>query len=313
MTENPTHSALIITNPQSGNGRGPELAVRASDALRADGWDAEAVVTEGPGDATRIARERAPQFGVVFSCGGDGTLNEVISGIVDHDVTVGVVPAGTANDLARTVGISLAPAEAIAHLTPGHSEPIDLLEIDDGDAWSAVAVGAGIDARTVQRAREMGTVLDGRAAYLAAVTTELGEQILTRMAIEVDDRRWEGDTLFVQVANCPNHGGGFTVAPGARIDDGLLDVVLVEAVGRARALEMIPLIYAGKHVEAPEVHRWRARRVRIAQPAGNPMIIDGEVTQRASLQTRIAPKRVSLWVPDQVTDSRSGAAGDPAQ
>jgi diacylglycerol kinase (ATP) len=299
MTRERSRSALIITNPQSGNGRGPDLAVRASDSLLADGWDAEAVVTEAPGDARRIAYERARDFDVIFSCGGDGTLNEVLSGLVDQDVIVGIVPAGTANDLARTVGISLDPAQAIAQLTPGHPQPIDLLEIDNGEDWSVVAVGAGVDARTVRRARELGDTLIGRAAYLAAVTTELGERIVTPMAIEVDDSSWEGDALFVQVANCPNHGGGFTVAPGARIDDGLLDVVLVEEVGHARALEMIPLIYAGRHVEAPEVRRWQAREVRISQPEGHPMIIDGEVVERASVQIRVAPGRIRLWLPDE--------------
>lgn len=299
MIEHGARRALIITNPESGNGRGPELAVAAAEALRAEDWEAKAVVTDAPGDATRIARDRGPEFDIVFSCGGDGTLNEVISGLVDHDVTVGVVPAGTANDLARTVGISLDPAEAIAHLTFGHPERIDLLEIDEGRAWAVVAVGVGIDARTVERARGSEEDATGRAGYVAAAAAELREDILTRLQLEVDGEGWEGDALLVQVANCPNHGGGFTVAPGAGIDDGLLDVVLVEAVGHARAIELIPLIYAGKHIELPEVYRWQARRVRISQPEGHPMIIDGEVTERASLHIRIAPGRLRLWVPPQ--------------
>ncbi len=292
-------SALIITNPQSGNGRGPDLASDAVDHLRAEGWEAEGVVTTCRGDATEIARERAEHFEIVFACGGDGTLNEVVSGIVDRDAIVGVIPAGTANDLARAAGVSLNPAEAIATLDRGHPREIDLLEIDGGEAWSAVAVGAGIDARTVQRAEGLGRPLIGRASYLAAVTAELGEQIDTQLSIEIDGETWEGGALLVQVANCPNHGGRFEIAPGARIDDGRLDVVLIKQTTRARALEMIPLAMAGKHVDQPEVERWSAREVTIEQPEAGPMLIDGEVIEQRALHIRIAPGRLRMWLPDE--------------
>lgn len=296
--------ALIITNPHSGRGDGPVIAVEAGDTLRDAGWEVEVQVTGAPGEAARIGRERAQSFDVVFSCGGDGTLNEVLTGVVDRDVIVGVIPAGTANDLARAIGLPLDPSEAIAALTPGSSRSIDLLEIDGGEAWSAVAVGVGIDARTVRRAQDNGEEIIGRAAYVAAAAGELGEDILTRLQLEVDGEGWEGDALLVQVANCPNHGGGFEIAPGARIDDGLLDVVLIEAVSRTRALKLIPLIYAGEHLDLPEVRHWSATQVSITQPAEGPVIVDGELAERTSLDIRIAPGRLRLWIPEERSRTR---------
>lgn len=303
LTSETAQRALIITNSHSGNGRGPDLALQAGDALRSAGWAAEVVVTSCPGDATRIARERAANYDIVFSCGGDGTLNEVVSGVVEHDVTVGVIPAGTANDLARAVGISLDPPEAIARLSRGHAAEIDLLEIDGGEGWSAVAVGVGIDAATVARAEHDGEAIIGRASYVLAAVAKLGEDILTRLRLEIDGGGWEGDALLVQIANCPNHGGGFTIAPGARVDDGVMDVVLIEAVGRARAVELIPLIYAGKHIGRPEVRRWSAREVTITQPEAGPVLIDGEISEADTLHIHIAPGRLRLWVPEEIAET----------
>jgi diacylglycerol kinase (ATP) len=299
MNEDSNHSALIITNPTSGRRAGPDLASDAVDHLRSEGWEAEKAVTSFRGEATEIAQERAPEFDVIFSCGGDGTLNEVVEGCVEHEVIVGVLPAGTANDLARAAGISLNPRTAAARLTPGRPVEIDLLEIDGGKSWSAVAVGVGVDARTVQRAERLGRPLIGRASYLAAMTAELSEAIDTRLSLEIDGEAWEGDALLVQVANCPNHGGRFEIAPGARIDDGRLDVVLMKQATRARALEMIPLAMAGKHVDQPEFERWSAREVTIEQPRRGPVLIDGEVVERRSLSIGIAPGRLRMWLPDE--------------
>ena len=298
MSGDGVRSALIITNPQSGHGSGPEFASDAAAHLRGEGWRAEVAVTTCSGDATEIARERGDHFDVVFSCGGDGTLNEVVSGVVGRDVTVGVIPAGTANDLARAAGVSLDPSEAIAQLDSGHSLEIDLLEINDGEWWSAVAVGVGIDARTVKRAESLGRTVIGRASYLAAVTTELAEEYDTQLSLAIDGEKWEGDALLVQVANCPNHGGRFTIAPCAQIDDGRLDVVLIESTTRGRALEMIPLAMAGRHIDQPEVRRWSARELTIEQPGPGPVLIDGEVRQQESLHIRIAPGKLRLWLPD---------------
>ncbi len=293
------HTALIITNPLSGKGRGPDIAADAQDHLRRAGWDVEIAVTNRQGDAKEIAREGARDCDIVFSCGGDGTLNEVVSAVAEQDVVVGVIPAGTANDLARAAGISLTPSEAIAQLTSGHPVEIDLLQINDGEWWSVVAVGVGIDARTVKRADRLGRPFIGRASYVAAVTAELSEDYDTHLALEIDGEEWEGDALLVQVANCPNHGATFTIAPGARIDDGRFDVVLIKHTSRARALEMIPLTFAGTHVDQPEVERWRASEITIRQPEGDPVLIDGEVRRRSTLVIRIAPGQLRLWLPDE--------------
>jgi diacylglycerol kinase (ATP) len=299
MTDHATHSALIITNPHSGNGRGPKLARQAGDRLIAAGWDAEVVVTEGAGHAERVVRDQGAGR-IVFSCGGDGTLNNILPGAIDEDAIVGVIPAGTANDLARAVGISLDPQQAIAHLTDGRVRKVDLLEIDGGEGWAAVAVGVGIDARTVERARQMGERQVGRGpSYVAAAISELGDDLSTRLRLQIDGEGWEGDALLVQVANCPNHGGAFTIAPGAEIDDGRLDVVLVETMERGRALELIPRIFAGDHLNLPEVRRWSAREVTIAQPHAGPAIIDGEVVHRERIRMRVAPGRLRLWIPEQ--------------
>ncbi len=254
------------------------------------------VLTEESGQGTAITRERAGGFDVVFSCGGDGTLREVITGAIDHDVIVGTIPAGTANDVAQATGISPKADRAIEQLAQGRIRRIDLMQINGGDAWSAVGIGMGIDARAVERSEYLGKPLLGRASYLAGVIAELDHQLLTHLEVSFGSFGWKGDGMLVQVVNSTNHGR-VQVAPSACIDDGFLHVLLVEGMPRARALKLLPRLLRGEHTEAPEIRHWIGREVTIGQSPGGPAIIDGEVEEHKALSIRVLPRRLKFWVP----------------
>ena len=292
--------ALII-NPVAGRNRGIAAALNAEAEFRKAGWDVTVVLTERPGDAVRLARSSADQgYDAVLACGGDGTLSQVLAGLLDTGIPAGIIPAGTGNDFARTIGLSRKPAAAAAQLIRGRVADVDLMQVNDGALWSINITGAGFDARVTVRMNRGPRRINGLPAYLAAVMREFIEYRPTQMRLRVDRERWEGAALLVAVANARSYGAGMIVAPMAQIDDGLLDVVLIEHVGRIDFLRTFPRVFRGTHVSHPAVRIWKGKEVSIETPAGPcPVLVDGDVQCETPIQVRVSEGRAKLLLPQR--------------
>ncbi|MGD9495072.1 MAG: diacylglycerol kinase family protein [Armatimonadota bacterium] len=289
---------LLIVNPRAGRGRGLASAARAAAALRDAGWQVEQRCTAGPGDADRLARAaRNEGWDVVLGCGGDGTLSQVLAGLVDSGIPGGVIPAGTGNDFCRCVGLSRDPVAAARQLVHGRSTPIDLLEIDGGRAWAVNVMGVGFDARVAARMNRRLRLTGGLAAYFTAVLQELARNRATHLRLQVDEARWEGEALLLAVANAQSYGAGMRIAPQARIDDGLLDVVLVRPLARLAFLWSFPRVLRGTHLTHPAVSSWRGRQVRIETPEPSPLLVDGDLRGQTPVSVAVASGRARLWLP----------------
>jgi YegS/Rv2252/BmrU family lipid kinase len=288
----------LIVNPRAGRKRGLATACAAEPELRAGGWHVERKVTDGPGGATRLAREAADEgFEAVLACGGDGTLGQVLGGLLDTGIPAGMVPAGTGNDFARTVGLSQEPMAAARQLISGHAAPIDLLSINDGALWAANVIGAGFDAQVAERMNRRRRLAGGTFAYLVGIAQELVWFRPTEVRLRADDTEWEGRALLVAVANAKSYGGGMKVAPQAEIDDGLLDVVVVEHMGRLEFVRNLPKVFKGTHVTHPAVHVWQAKEVEVETAAPAPTLVDGDVQCETPLHVRVAAGRGRFWMP----------------
>ncbi|MEA3403868.1 MAG: diacylglycerol kinase family protein [Armatimonadota bacterium] len=295
---------MLIVNPRAGRASGGDAAARAQEQLRGAGWEVTRRLTRGPGDAERLAREAVGEgYDAVFGCGGDGTLSQVLAGLLDTGVPGGVIPAGTGNDFCRTVGLSRDPLAAARQTLRGEATDIDLLELDGGRLWSVNAVGVGFDARVAARMNRRVRVTGGLAAYLTAVSQELVRHRPTEMRLRVDDARWEGQALLVAVANGRSYGAGMQIAPHALIDDGLLDVVLVGHLGRLEFLANFPKVLRGTHLTHPAVTTWRASEVAIETPEPSPMLVDGDVRTQTPVTVRVAPGRARFWMPGELEDT----------
>jgi diacylglycerol kinase (ATP) len=245
---------VLIANPAAGRGHGLVAAGRAQAVLKAAGCDVRLWATEGPGDATRLARQAAAEgHDAVLACGGDGTLSQVLSGLVETSVPAGVIPAGTGNDFCRTIGLSRDPREAARQLLAACDAPVDMLEVNAGAAWSVNTVGIGFDARVAVRINRRRRLTSGLLAYLSAVAQELAVYRPARVRLEVDSTGWEGQILLVAIANARFYGAGMMIAPMARINDGLLDVVVVTHMGRLEFVRGFPRVLRGDHLEHPAV------------------------------------------------------------
>lgn len=288
----------LIVNPTAGRKRGLATACAAEPELQAAGWQVERMITDGPGGATRLAREAADEgFEAVLACGGDGTLGQVLAGLLDTGVPAGIVPAGTGNDFARTVGLSRDPATAARQLVAGHAASIDLLSINDGTLWAANVIGTGFDAEVAERMNRRRRLAGGAFAYLVGIAQELVRFRPIEVRLRADRAEWEGRALLVVVANAKSYGGGMKVAPQAEIDDGLLDVVLVEHMGRLEFIRNLPKVFRGTHLSHPAVHLWQAEKVEVETATPAPTLVDGDVQCETPLHVRIEAGHGRFWMP----------------
>jgi diacylglycerol kinase (ATP) len=289
---------LLIANPRSGRNTGLAVARKAVAQLSGAGWEVVVRPTTTPGDATRLAREGAGEgFDAIFACGGDGTLSQVVHGLLDTGIPAGLIPAGTGNDFARTIGLSRDPVVAAQQVLSGAPAPVDLLEVNGGEAFSLNVMGVGFDAAVADRMNRRTRVTGGQVAYLTAVVQELAVHRPTQVELVVDGEGWSGRALLVAIANAQSYGAGMRIAPHASITDGLLDVVLVGAMGKLEFLRTFPQVFRGGHETHPAVRMWQAREVTLTTPAPVPVLIDGDLQAHTPLRVRVSPGRALVWMP----------------
>ena len=287
----------VIYNPVSGKGRAERAARAAAEVWTTAGWEAPLTPTKCAGDATALAARLAPEADLVVACGGDGTLSEVVNGLVGTDTPVGLIPAGTGNDFGRTVGLSRDPREAARQLLSGAPQPVDLLAVGESGHVAINVLGVGFDAAVARRMNAQTRSTGGVLAYPSAVLLELAHLRPTRVRLRVDEQDWEGEALLVAVANAQSYGAGMRIAPAASISDGLLDVVIVRHMPRLRFLRCLPRVFCGTHPALPEVEIWQGRGVRIETDEPLPVLVDGDLHGETPLAVRVLPGAIRMWLP----------------
>lgn len=294
-------NAAVIINPISGTGGRPEIArMRAELAaamIAARGIDAEVFITERPGHARELARMALGQGAtLVAGWGGDGTVNEIASALAFTEARLGILPSGSGNGLARELGIPLEPRDALAVAFDGPDRTIDAGEID-GRLFFNIA-GVGLDARVAHRFAAGGLVRRGFARYIEITAQELLTYHPDEHAIAVDGCVTRSRALVVAIANGRQYGNGAIVAPHATVDDGLLDVVVVEQRPLVLTLLHVPRVFAGSIDRVPGVITRRGTTIEIT--SGEPVVyhVDGEpFVGPASITARVRPAALRVRAP----------------
>jgi diacylglycerol kinase (ATP) len=236
---------LVVINPVSGppRSRHGDPGALARRVLARHDLEVEVAITTTRGDARRLA-ERACAAGtrLVVAWGGDGTINEVASALAFSDARLGIVPGGSGNGLARDLGLPLDPAGALEVVATGRERLIDAGRLND--ALFVNVAGIGLDAEIARRLA-MPEARRGLAGYVQATVAELPGYRARRYAIEVDGHRRERRALFIAVANSRQYGNGAQIAPAARLDDGKLDLVVIEDQPTWRLLAQLPAFFRG--------------------------------------------------------------------
>ena len=272
---------LVIVNPAAGGGR----ALRSVDWLRerlATRPDVRIEITRRPRDAETLAADAVRDgHDRVIAVGGDGTVQEVVNGLLaaGKPAAMGIVPLGSGNDLARSLGLPVELASAwkvaIGHAT----RAIDVAHARNGDGaerWFASAGGIGFDAQVAAAMADRSGWQAGRAGYLLTTLAELRRFENRRIRLTIDGVTEAADVLFVAIANGAYYGGGMRIAPAATVDDGRLDVCVVGDISRLTVLRQLPNLYRGTHVNHPAVTMRSGTTIEADGDGDTRVHLDGE-------------------------------------
>jgi len=293
--------AKVILNPYSGRWTALRRKDEALEALRSAGVDFELVVTEGPMHGIELAEQAARQgFSPIISAGGDGGTGEVINGLFRANPDgvlgpLGLLPLGTANDLAHNLGLPLDLAEAARAIAGGKTRRIDIGRVNEWIFDNNSAVGlepvVTIHSRMVR--------LKGTIRYLVAALRAINQKPQWNMRLVWDDGQYEGPVSLVSVGNCPVTGGLFRMAPAADPADGLLTFVFGYAPTRRRMLALLPRTMNGSYVNDPAMHQHHTRRLTIHTTPATPIQVDGELRAEAlsDFTYECIPARLDILTP----------------
>lgn len=289
----------VVVNPRSGKGRGARAAAAAVAHLRARGAEVREYGGSSAGDTralTAEALETAPDALVVV--GGDGTLSGIVGLLAAAAVPVVLVPAGTGNDLARSLGIPRDEVEAAEAALSGEDRRLDLGVVESGGAETPFLTVAalGFDARVSDRTNRL-RYPKGRLRYYLALVVELIRLRPTPFRIGLDGAEASSRPgTLIAVGNTESYGGGMPICVGARADDGLLDVVHVAPLGRLRLIALFPLLLRGAHLRRAEVTHDRAGSVVVRAP-DLVVYADGERVGAGECRIRVQPAALTMRVP----------------
>lgn len=304
---------VFIINPCCGRADPSDLLIpQIQAAAQTCGIEAIIEKTTAPRHAIQLAREYAAGQEPVrlYACGGDGTLNEVIQGAAQKtNVEIACVPCGSGNDFVRNFG-SKEDFLDIAALINGTPVSVDLMKTQWGNAVAICS--AGLDAQVAYGIPKFRRIpfCGGTMAYNLSIVQNICGHLGHQLRIQVDDEEFEENCLMVAVCNGRSYGGGYTAAPDAQMDDGLLDVLIVRKISRLKIASVVAAYKQGQHFTNGEIRPEfnqiiafrRGRKVTIEPLDNRPLVInvDGECGERPGLQVEILPKAGRIVLPQNL-------------
>ncbi|MEE9199491.1 MAG: diacylglycerol kinase family protein [Dehalococcoidia bacterium] len=293
----------IIANPVAGRGKGRRLATELERLLARSGVEASLLWTTRSGEAERLAADAVGKgTDGVLVCGGDGTVHEVVNGLMgaaEHpeQVSVGIAPAGRCNDLAACLGLPTDLRRIVEAVESGRVRRIDLGRI--GERYYATVATLGFDSAVSQYVADghAPAFLAGTPAYFYALFLQLLRYRDVPVRLRGDSLDFQGHIFLAATGNTPRYGGRMKIAPTAVVDDGLLDLCLVRSVSRLEVLKMVPRIFSGGHVHHPAVSLHRVRRLSIESLEPLWLWADGERVAQTPATIEVVPKALSVLSP----------------
>ena len=294
---------LVIVNPTARHGVTERLVPLVVSLI--DGHlDYTLMLTQGPGHATELAAG-AVSYDQIIAVGGDGTVHEVLNGIMRLPATdrpaLAVLPTGSGNDYRRTLGISTDLASAVRQILGGRRARMDVGVVNG--AYFANSLAIGLDARVTARAAEIKSTTgwSGLALYFRALMYVLFRQFYAhRVTLSLDGGpAAERELLLVAITNGPTYGGGFKITPAAVADDGVFDVCIIGRTSLPGALWRLPFVIIGRHTRMRPVSMSRHTALRLESEAPIEAQADGEVMLSTVYDIHIEPLGVEVIVPER--------------
>lgn len=295
----------MIANPAARSGRLGADVARVHAMAEERLGPIELQLTTRPGHAEVLARSISAEVATVIGVGGDGTFNEIASGLcqVGRPVRFGLVPAGSGNDLARVLFISIDPAQALNTIRDGVPLQMDSGVVSwrdsngEGSRRFINACGIGLDAFAAWYAPRWKHLPFG-VGYSVAVLVALARWISVGATVRSSDGTvlHTGPLMFATIGNAKDSGGGFRLNPHARVADGLLDACVAQGMSRVRAIQMLPQARTGGHLDAPEVRYEQVAGLDMSVDRGIPIHADGEMCTLEGRDIHVAVDPGSITV-----------------
>lgn len=272
---------FFIVNHRSGNGKGLKVWKRIVPLLQQNQVHYQVEFPTNPLNATTLARDLVNQnkVKVLVVVGGDGTVQSIIAELAGCRIPLGIIPAGSGNDIARGLGIPLNPETALEYVLNGTSKKIDLART--GNKCCVTVVGIGIDGKVAQtvndsRYKKWFNLLKlGHFSYALSLVQILLHYAPTTITIKLDGREEKFSNVWVvAIANFPNYGGGMMICPGACHTDGIFHVCIVHGISRWELLRLFPSVYRGQHILHPAVAVLTGKKIEVM--SDSPMLAHGD-------------------------------------
>ncbi|MGQ9478096.1 MAG: diacylglycerol/lipid kinase family protein [Candidatus Bipolaricaulia bacterium] len=304
----------LIVNPIAGGGTIGKHWPRIRRILRAEGLEFEASLSEGKGHAAELARQALNGgYQTVVALGGDGTVNEVINGLmaegaVDPEVALGIIPGEKGNDLARTLGIPFDYAKACRKLLKGKPVPLDLGKItythhgSEARRYFINIAGLGFDGEVVRRVTlRLRGLSNPKIRYLSGLLLTLATYKSREARITLDGKELSQRAFTIVVCNGRYFAGGMEIAPQAEPNDGLFDLIVIGDFAKWELLANLSRAYRGTHLFHPKVKLYRAKEIKVwteAQEAGEGMLLqaDGELLGETPANFELIPGAIRVLI-----------------
>ena len=283
----------LLTNPTSGKGKGAKARDAVRERLAASGASVQDLQGRDGDEALELARAAvADGIEALVVIGGDGMVHLGVNATAQSETTLGIIPAGTGNDVARYFDLPRKdPLAAADRVIRGETRTSDLAR--SGTTYYTTVLSAGFDAIVNERANEM-TWPRGQMRYNLATVAELRTFKPLQYTLDLDGATRRLEAMLVAVGNGPSFGGGLRITEGASLDDGLLDVVIIKPMSRLELVRTYPKLFKGTHTTHPQYERHRVRQVTVASP-GITAYADGERFGALPLTVVCAPSALRVY------------------
>ncbi|MBN1646911.1 MAG: diacylglycerol kinase family lipid kinase [Spirochaetales bacterium] len=289
----------LIVNPNAGKKRGSRTAGEAVTAFAGHNIESELLFSEKAGEAVRLARNLdLSATDAVIAVGGDGTLFEVINGLMSNrtefKLPLGQIPVGTGNSFLRDLDI-IDRDDAIKAIVAGNTRKVDLVRFSESGKtmYFINLLGAGFVSNVARRANRYKRF--GPLSYIIGVFQEVAVMKPANVILGIDGEEVMREALFVEICNSRYTGGDMMMAPDARIDDGLLDVVMLNKITRRKLISIFPQIFRGTHTQTEVVEVFRGKKVILRADRHLHLTPDGEIFGTTPVTAEILPGRLRMF------------------
>lgn len=290
---------LFIINPVAGKGKALLLLPEIERIFFTLKEEYIIEISKYQGHATEIVK-RYVEKGVyrVYSVGGDGTLNEILNGMINSNSSLAVIPGGSGNDFFRSINKGNGIKDIFFRTIIGSEKVIDIAKVNERYFLNISSVG--FDAETAFNARLIKRIpfISGSFAYILGILITVIKNKKYNVNITHDNKNYNGKILLAAIANGRYYGGGILPAPEAILDDGKLDICIVKAIGRFKILILLHKYMKGKHTGMKEVNLYKAGKIEIDCEESLPLNIDGEVYKVNKVTFEIIPKGIKIVIPE---------------